>query len=364
MSKYIFIFLCSLIFGLPRYSLEEATSCMACHINPTGSGMRNDYGSNIYSIDNLPLNKWSSQSDENWDGYITENIQIGGDFRIQMFKNNEENKVFPMQSDLYSNIDINKNANLYFKIDLSRQLTDEYFVLFDDVIKNTWIKLGQSIPNYGLRIDDHTSFTRGGNVNSLFSGNNTDYDEGLFFDVYTSPPILFELGSKIKNTSFSLSLGNNYLTTNSEDGMVNFSSSLSSYYNVDDLNLLTGFSYMKELDIESYSIFGGISIDKLSLMFEVDKSTNWIEQGIDSYVNMLQMIYKPIQGVHFIAKYDYFDKDFDLLNGSLERKTIGVEIYPLNMFEINFQLREYEVENLLLDSNKKEEILMQIHSWF
>ena len=55
MSKYIFIFLCSLIFALPRYSLEEATSCMACHVNPTGSGMRNDYGSNIYSLDNLPL---------------------------------------------------------------------------------------------------------------------------------------------------------------------------------------------------------------------------------------------------------------------------------------------------------------------
>ena len=49
MKKYFnIIFLVGVVFSLPRYSLQEATSCMSCHVNPTGSGMRNDYGSNIY----------------------------------------------------------------------------------------------------------------------------------------------------------------------------------------------------------------------------------------------------------------------------------------------------------------------------
>ena len=50
MIRFIFIFLSSILFALPRYSLQEATSFMACHVNPTGAGMRNDFGSNIFDI--------------------------------------------------------------------------------------------------------------------------------------------------------------------------------------------------------------------------------------------------------------------------------------------------------------------------
>ena len=94
-----------------------------------------------------------------------------------------------LQAEETENGFIKEKANLFFKVDLSRHLSDEYFVLFKDVLKNTWMKVGQSLPNYGLRIDDHTSFIRGGNVNSIFSENGTEYDEGLFFDVTSEPPI-------------------------------------------------------------------------------------------------------------------------------------------------------------------------------
>ena len=112
MIKYFnILFLLGLVFSLPRYSLQEATSCMSCHINPSGSGMRNDYGSNIYSLEELPLERYVSSGDEDWDGYINDNIQIGGDFRIQAFKDGNETKLFPMQADIYANVDVNKKAN-------------------------------------------------------------------------------------------------------------------------------------------------------------------------------------------------------------------------------------------------------------
>ena len=206
------LFLIGIVFSLPRYSLQEATSCMSCHVNPTGSGMRNDYGSNIYSLEELPLERYVSEGDEDWDGYITNNVQLGGDFRVQAFKDGKDTKIFPMQADVYANIDINKKANLYFKVDLSRHLSDEYFVLFEDIFQNTWMKIGQSLPNYGLRIDDHTSFIRGGNVNSIFSGNDTEYDEGLFFDVSKESPILMERGTKFNSTYLTFGMANNYIS--------------------------------------------------------------------------------------------------------------------------------------------------------
>ena len=44
--------------------------------------MRNDYGSNVFSLDELPLKRLIKNADDLWDGYITDNFQIGGDFRI------------------------------------------------------------------------------------------------------------------------------------------------------------------------------------------------------------------------------------------------------------------------------------------
>ena len=41
-------------------------------------------------------------------------------------------------------------------------------MIFNDILKKGWLKIGQSKPNYGLKLDDHTSFIRGGNPSSLF----------------------------------------------------------------------------------------------------------------------------------------------------------------------------------------------------
>ena len=103
----IFFFINNFLFGLPKFTIKDGVSCIACHINPTGSGLRNDYGTNIVSIDALPLERWLENADENWDGYISENLQIGGDFRIQAIKYNntdstQKTAVFPMQADIYS----------------------------------------------------------------------------------------------------------------------------------------------------------------------------------------------------------------------------------------------------------------------
>ena len=88
MKHLLFILFISSLFALPRFSVEESSSCMNCHINPTGGGMRNDHGTNVYNLDELTLRNWISDGDEDWDGFISDHIQIGGEFRIQSFDGN------------------------------------------------------------------------------------------------------------------------------------------------------------------------------------------------------------------------------------------------------------------------------------
>ena len=54
----------------------------------------------------------------------------------------------------------------------------EYFVLFNDLPKKGWIKLGKSSPTYGLMIDDHTSFIKSGN-GTLLNSDDRNLDIGF-----------------------------------------------------------------------------------------------------------------------------------------------------------------------------------------
>ena len=93
-----------------------------------------------------------------------------------------------------------------------------------------------------------------------------------------------------------------------------------------------------------------------------EKIICYIEDNKNSFASYGQLVVKPIQGLHLLAKYDYFDHDYDQQTGSISRFSYGLEFYPLNMLEIKFQAREYSGENNDLSLNP--EYLIQIHTWF
>ena len=350
----LFIIPLSLIFSLPSYAIEQNSNCINCHVNPTGGLMRNDYGSNIYSLDELSIRKWINE-DKKFDGFISDNIQIGGEFRIQSYKGRKSTSIFPMQIDLYSNVDFDNNISLFMKYGAKQEL----YLLLDDYNNVDWIKIGKTIPDYGLKLDDHTSFIRGGNSSNTFVYSGS-IDQGLIFDYAAEydDPILIEMGLKInKNISLTSSISNGIVNDNENNITISIKSKSSSIYG----NLLFGSSLMKEKDFKMLGIFGGFAKNKLTLSFEFDKAYNWIE-NFKSMASYMELIYKPIQGVHLTAKYDYFDKDISVLDGSTERYSFGVNFFPINMLELKFQIREYELFSI--DTNINTEYLVQLHTWF
>src|SRR5690348_1317251 len=40
--------------ALPRFAARNSQECIQCHINPTGGGMRNEYGRNVFQNAVLP----------------------------------------------------------------------------------------------------------------------------------------------------------------------------------------------------------------------------------------------------------------------------------------------------------------------
>ena len=345
----------SILFSLPSYSIEEGSGCINCHVNPTGGGMRNDYGSNIYSLDELSIRKWIKNNEKEFDGFIKDNIQIGGEFRIQSYDGQKESSIFPMQIDLYSNIEFNNDVSIFMKYGSEIEL----YVLLDNLFKSDWIKIGKTMSNYGLRLDDHTSFIRGGNSSKTYVSSGL-VDEGLIFDYAGSyeDPNLIEIGAKInKNINLTSSVSTGILDHNKE----NITISVSYKNKIGFGSVLFGTSFMKEDDLKMIGLFGGISKGKLTFSCEIDRVNNWII-NYESIASYFEMMYKPIQGVYIIAKYDYFDKNSNLLDGSVDRYSFGVNVFPSNMLEIKFQLREYKLYSIDFDTDT--EYLVQLHTWF
>ena len=343
----------SFLFSLPSYAIEENSGCINCHVNPTGGIMRNDYGSNIYSLDELSIRRWIK--DKEFDGYINDNIQIGGEFRIQSYAGQVESSIFPMQIDIHTNIEFNNDISMFMKYGADPEL----YILLDDLLKSDWIKIGRTISNYGLKIDDHTSFIRGGNSTKsyIYSGS---VDEGLIFDFASTykNPILVEFGKKISS--------NIYFTSSISTGLVdekNKNLTLSASYKnkIAEKSVLFGSSFMKEGGFKMIGLFGGFSKGNVTYSYEIDRAYNWIN-NYESIASYFEIKYKPIQGVHIIGKYDYFDKNYDVSDGSVDRYSFGINIFPLNYIELKFQLREYKLYSI--DSNPNTEYLVQLHTWF
>ena len=348
------ILIFSVLYSLPSYSIQENSGCINCHVNPTGGVMRNDYGSNIYSFDELSIRKWITKDDKEFDGFITDNIQIGGEFRIQSYDKEVEQSVFPMQIDFFANIEFNNYSSLFVKYGVDSEL---YF-LFNDMLNIDWIKVGKTTPDYGLKIDDHTSFIRGGNSSKtyVYSGS---IDEGLVFDYANTyrDPFLIQFSSKLKKVNIVSSLGSGII----DNGNTNLAINLIYRNNLDFGPMMFGASFMKEEQFNMYGVYGGISKGKITISSELDFANNWIS-NYTSMAGYYEFLYVPIQGVHLTAKYDYFDKNFDISDGAVERYSFGVNFFPINLVEIKFQLREYNLHSISFKPNT--EYLVQLHTWF
>jgi hypothetical protein len=167
--------------------------CIQCHVNPTGGGMRNAYGRNVFEHAILTL---SSRPDpESWlapatlsgpedeaardapfSGDLTEWLAMGGDVRAAYLWIRPDRGVLPgeprevtstfflMQADLYHSAVLGPHVTL--NLDVGAYSGFEAWGLLrlfrdpapDDL--DLYVKLGRFLPPFGIREVEHQLFTR------------------------------------------------------------------------------------------------------------------------------------------------------------------------------------------------------------
>ena len=369
MKNFLFLLILSIqLFALPRFAAENGTSCNLCHVNPTGAGLRNDYGISLFSMEELPMEKGMDLTNDDYTGMILEYLRFGADLRFQVLShtdNQDESRTayFPMQGDLYGNLSVSKGVEVYVKQDVLRP-NPEFWSYLPLLPKDGYLRIGRFIPTYGLRLDDHTTFTRGGNLRILHGLKK----EGMPFSPDKVTPGIIEAGMYISDIFITLSTANKFATGN-ESGY-GFSESLKDKNltfrgeytgSIGSAPILFGSSFMKEGDFQLMGVFGGTSFFGLTWIGEVDIAENWVDDN-SSIASFSEFSYPVKQGLHLVARYDLFDEDIKIKNNAISRWTVGADVFPLSFFEIKLQGRFTSLSGD--GENPEPEYLIQFHTWF
>lgn len=350
----LIIILTGTLWAVPRYAMESGSSCILCHIDPSGGGLRNDYGI-AYGLDDLA--RKTPDKISGYAGIILKHFQIGGDVRIQSVSKNKGDvpsglAIFPMQANIQMKTEVGKVTALA----QLATLQSDYGVQFRLNRKFGYVKTGIGKPSFGLKLDDHTVFTRGGNIR-LIHGN---HREGMpFVPALKNAPFL-ELGHYKGNTHYSFGMIKGYLYEKSESSY----GRLEHFFSNGSLNKMIGASFFRETtaakDLQMVNLFGGLNRGNLSWMGEVTVAENLVsDRSIASYSELSLKVKK---GFTILARIDFFDESMIYTEDAIRRTTFGLNYVPLPLVDIKFQIRSTQLSGVV--PSKGIEFLSQLHLWF
>ncbi|MFN0156488.1 MAG: hypothetical protein ACKVRP_00285 [Bacteroidota bacterium] len=330
------LLVCDIASALPRFSARTGAKCQACHVNPSGGGIRQTFGVQ-YGRDELPVPTWSEEYNlDEFSTQITDFISVGADFRTLFFYQQlpdtgtlgktSSNAFWQMQGDVYLNFRIAKKVNIY--LDKGIYSGYEIFGLLNILPANGFIKVGKFTPNFGMRMDDHTAFVREYTGFSAERGR----PEITGAEVGVSPGP-FTISGGIFNAADVLGAGasNQKAFLGRAEGM---------FKATEEINVGIGANMFTKKSASGvrttlFGGFGAFSYQNFTLLGEVDMmQSKFLGATTDGIVVYVEANYVVTPGLDLKAAYDFYDPNTDIKTGSLSRYSVGLEFFPISGVEV------------------------------
>ncbi len=331
--------------ALPKFATRQGAKCQSCHINPTGKGMRSTFGS-TYGREELTMATFKEATDiEEYSPMLNDFFTVGMDYRTLFYyrEQNSNSSFFQMQGDLYLDLRLNKKFRIYFDKGLYSGF--EVFGLAKVLPLDGYVKIGNFIPSYGLKMDDHNLMIRSGPffpVNPSISS----YPTGLGFGQGSEDTGL-ELG--FNPSVFTINIG---VFNGKRGGLAGTAGTKNKAVVIRaDANIQTDFVNFN-IGGSAYNqptaggpgktqILGGFGVftfdNNLTVQGEYDQITTYHATQaklVTGNILYIEANYLLWSGVDLKLGYEFYDPNLDLQDGSVTRYTIGAELFPLTGVEV------------------------------
>ncbi len=308
--------------ALPRLSAEHSVACKQCHINPNGGGARNEFGNYAVAFQELcipPTKKLLASHVTK--PRLSPSLLVGFDSRWLLL---DDPRIIRMQSDLYLTFTPFKHFDYHFRVGPigsgAMQVTEQY-ALFSFSDTKYWVKAGTFYPAFGLRQDDHNSYTRvktGHSYNSYLDG--------------------FSVGADFKDINLTAE-------TFVQDGRTMFAFHGFRTGYISPIGYLVGASYQHPEKINgstgayprAKSMFGAVNWDRFTISSEYDLIGN----GNDSAAFYFAGTARIIWGLYLTGEYNYFDPSRKYTSGFERFTRFSIDFYPVPYVKIRPSISHY-----------------------
>ncbi len=355
----ILLFAVNAAFALPRFAILKGEQCINCHINPTGGELRSPYQASSFMDSHLRLVPAHNHEFE-FDPHLGQDILIGGDVRFQYLYDGQMKKTTfqSMEGAIYSSIHLFSSTRMYVKYDFVTSAYEAYG-MYDFNQDNSYVKVGAFSPSYGIRLDDHTAYTRGGNFGLL---------QGIPLLGLIFSPDFRSLGVELGSY-----FGPFFVTVDATngDGLANYSFNSDKafigrveYMTRGFVNLMVGASGYLSSGTKMWGAHAGLGIGKrLSILGEFDWARSLptvMPLHSISNASFVEVSYFITNGLFGVGRFDYF-KQYPA-GPAYYRYIIGADVYPIPHVDFMPQIR-FNTTNVI-GAPHPVEALIQSHVYF
>jgi Phosphate-selective porin O and P len=350
MLLFMLAFVVRSIYAEPYIAVREGLDCNACHVNPTGGGLRNVYGK-LFGQSQLPAYRLSEKEQPVWTGEVLDRFLVGGNARYSSreFDNDEQDDSANFGVDrvsLYLSGSLNSRVSFLIDQQVSPggSLNRESWVKLR--FNNVYLKAGKLFLPFGWRLEDDTAFSR-----ELTGINFNNADNGI------------ELGLVHEKWSFQLTASNG--TAGSAE--VDDGKQISTRGAFVSKNWQLGFSantnHTDLGDREMYGLFAGLNTGPVTWLIEWDhvKDKGFTTNNGEQDIGLLEANWRVAKGHNLKASFD--KQHFDDWREDRLRYSLVWEFFPISFTQIRagIRKRDSDEDNTLLNS---EEVFGQIHVYF
>ncbi len=343
----------------PRFAARTAAACQLCHVNPSGGGMRNDYGRNVYAAHVLPLALPDARTaptlDLSWEPTAGVGISAGADVRFAFIAVDTDYVIDPatneafrlptmlsfflMQDDVYALAELGNELSLYLDYGVASGNL-ESFALWRPGPADAYVKAGLFLPPYGLKLPNHRTYIR---------------EEGLGLEPNVRDAGV-ELGAFPGPVGVSVAVVNGLGGTEglNPDRKLAVTGRADASFGGTKLKGTLGVSGWFEPggevvdgdDLRTYDIrsgfYGMASAGRLTFLTEWDwrrVSDRATGTSTDAFVGYNELDVLIRQGIDLQLFFEYYDPDIALTPNVLMRPGLAVSVFPTPNVELSVLYR-------------------------
>jgi hypothetical protein len=336
----------------PYLAVQEGYKCNVCHVNPTGGGLRNEFGV-TYAKVLLPAETLDNTLDS-WSGKITDRLRVGGDLRADWTRDTAPNtpsqQAFALeQFRIYADLTIIPDRlGIYVdeQIAPNGSQNEEAYVRYGNTKDGFYIKGGQFYLPFGWRLQDQTAFVRevtGISMTTPDKGVEVGYEHAAW------------------SAQFDLTNGSSNATTGSGYQITSQVVYTKPFWRVG----LAGSSTQASAgDRHVGGLFAGLKTGPIGWLAETDiVHDDSFPGGRTMAVGLLEGDWRIRKGHNLKLTAEYSDPDRSVRNDQQTRYSIVYEYTPLPFLQLRAGYRHY----FGIPQNNQENqqlILFELHGYF